>query len=711
MFDLALIIPCYNEELRIKSTVVTYLSYFKNNSFFRNKKISIILVNDGSLDKTKEVIESLENLSTETIEIKTLSYQKNQGKGYAVKTGCMAVEANFYGFVDADLSFAPELTEKAVLALKDFDADLLIGQRKSDYNNSIYSRSRIFISKILRRIINSVLSLPNIDTQCGFKFFKKRVVREIFPHIKQNRFSFDIELILLLKQQNLKIKEFPLNFKNRDESSVTWKDGIRYIFDIISINEQLKNTNLKKLAYKLILLSVIISFAIYGWVIFKGYLFSDDFTWLWHGQKVENSLINIFTFRMSTFYSPVMNAFYSFIYSTFGNSPQLLFFIGILIHSLNSFLSGIFSWQLSKSRLIAVTVSCVTAFAGVAYEPLVWISANMHSFVTFFILLCLIYFYNYLLTNKNFYLIISLLFYLFALGTKESAIITPALLLATLVYYKIDNRKKLTKGHIVFWFSTTLLSSAYLYQQYLWQKNSIWVQSGIWDFNFLAIFKAPLVLLNMFFPITFYRDVLSNYTAGLIWLLGVGLFLFILFKFRKLKLIWYGFFWLAVSISPFVFFKTEFWWDTLASRYNYLPRVGAIIIIATILQYLIVNNKARYIINGTILFVAASIFSQLFFMAKVITSEYEYVYNTGRSLSQTMQEIKRLDPDKLIVRWDYPFTNNNAHIVGAASIIADINEADIIFLPKNSDEEMSRGDILMYWNASKRKYEILQNNY
>lgn len=98
-------------------------------------------------------------------------------------------------------------------------------------------------------------------------------------------------------------------------------------------------------------------------------------------------------------------------------------------------------------------------------------------------------------------------------------------------------------------------------------------------------------------------------------------------------------------------------------------------------------------------------------MGRVITAEYEYVYNTGRSLSQTMQKIKVLDPEKLFVRWDYPFTANNAHIVGAASIIADLNESNVIFLEKNADETLAEKEILMYWNPHKREYEITQNNY
>ncbi len=708
MFYLALIIPCYNEESRIKSTFNAYFSYFQESSYFKNKKIAIALVNDGSQDKTKEIITNLENHSKDNITVKAISYEKNQGKGAAIKQGCRSVESQFYGFVDADLSFSPELTESALSKLQKPDAALIIGQRNNDTNAEL-PKLRSFFSVLLRRVVNFFLSIPNIDTQCGFKFFNKNIAQKILPKVKQLRFSFDIELITLSLKEKYQVKTLPLKFTHRNKSTITWRDGARYILDIISISDRLKILGFKKLLFRLVLFSAAISFSIYGWVIFKGYLFSDDFTWLWHGQKIGNSLINMLTFRMSTFYSPIMNAFYSLMYSVFNYSPQPFFLIGILVHILVSILSGILAWQLSKSKLISITVSCSVAFAGIAYEPLVWIGANMHSFVTLFVLLSIILFYQHLITKKFFYLILSFVSFILALGTKESAIVTPLLLLSTLIYYKNERKDRLPKSHLIFWGSTVLLSCIYLYQQYLWQKNSIWIQSNVWNVDLISFFRIPLILLDNFFPILFLKTALSPWSAVLMWLLAVGLFTFIIYYFKKLKLMWYGLFWLLVSISPFIFFKTEFWWEPLASRYNYLPRIGAIIIIASILHYLIIQNKSRHIISSLISIVIISISAQLYFMGKAITTEYNYVYNTGRTLTQAMQKIEKIKPNKILIRWDYPFTSNNAHLIGAASIITGIEEKDIIFLNKNEEEIINEREILLYWDAHKRKYEIKQN--
>jgi len=711
MFYLSIIIPCYNEESRIKPTFDAYFNYFSKHPDFKYKKIAIILVNDGSQDKTAEIIKNIENFSNERVTVKAISYNQNMGKGAAIKQGCTAVDSEIYGFVDADLSFQPRLTEKALYFLNKSDFDLVIGQRNDDKSKSIYLKLRQIFSKLLKKIVNSFLTIPNIDIQCGFKFFKKNVAKNILPRIKQHRFSFDIELIILSSQMGIKIKSLPIDFDHQDKSSITWKDGVRYILDTISISERLKSVRLKKLFLKLFILSAIISFFIFGWVIFKGFLFSDDFTWLWHGQKINNSLANILTFRMSTFYSPVMNSFYSVMYSVFHYNPQPLFLIGIFVHIFVSLLSGIFAWQLSKSKLIAFTVTFLASFAGGAYEPLVWIGANMHSFVTLFILSCLICYYHYLSTKKNIYLIPSLFFFILAIGTKESAIIIPALLLILSIYYKLVYIKKFpkTKTLFIFWTGIIGLSTIYLYQQYLWQKSSIWVQSGIWNINLIAFLRIPLIMLDNFIPISFLKLHLTTLSAGFLWVSSVFFLLFILYKFRKLKLIWLGFSWLLITISPFIFFKTELWWEPLASRYNYLPRIGAIIIIAAILHYLIIYNKARYIISGLIYLIIITIASQLYFMSAAITTEYDYVYNSGKTLVQAMKKIDKANPHKLFIRWDHPFTANHAHIIGAASIIADISEENIIFLKKNEEENIKNQNILLYWNPHKKKYEIKQN--
>ncbi len=705
MFYLTIVIPCYNEESRITRTFRAYFECVSKQSFFRDKKIAIVFVNDGSHDKTGELITSFEKYSQENICIKAVSYEENQGKGAAIQRGCEAVDAEIYGFTDADLSYSPELVEKTLPYLTEYD--MVIGERRHDKTSSGYSKIRNIFSMIFQKIINLILCMPNMDTQCGFKFFKNSVAKNILPYIEQKRFSFDIELILLALQKNIKIKSLPVDFLHQSASSVTWKDGIRYILDVVSISERLKTVQEKKFFLRLFAVSMVISFAVYGWVIIKGFFFSDDFTWLWHGYKIHNDIGNILTFRMSTFYSPVLNAFYSSMYSIFGYVAWPFFVIDIFIHGVVSFHCGVLAWKMSKSQLIAVTVTCLAAFAGGAYEPLVWIGANMHSFVTLFVVSCLIFYTYYLSSKKYRYLLLSFIFFVLAFGTKESAIVTPVLLVLMSLYYKFEYKNfTFSRAMIFFWTAIMAIFGAYAYQQYLWQKSSVWIQSGIWNITPSAFLRIPIILLDNFIPISLFKSHITMASAGFLWLVAIVFIIFVLVKFRKLKLVWLGFLWMIVSIAPVLFFKTEFWWEPLASRYNYLPRVGMLIVIAAILHHLIVHNKSRAIISSLIYIVVIATGTQVYGMIRAVTTEYDYVYATGKTLVRAIEEIRDNHSQKIIVQWDHPFTANTAHIVGATKIIANIDEKNITFLKKDEKGDGGEDGALLYWDPERRAYGI-----
>lgn len=473
-------------------------------------------------------------------------------------------------------------------------------------------------------------------------------------------------------------------------------------------------TNLKKERPRfflfLLMLALAVSFATYGWVIFGGFFFSDDFTWLWHGRKVGWSLANILDFRMSTFYSPVMNAFWAAMYPAFGYDPQPFFLADLLVHALASFLAGVLAWQLGRKRLLAGTVTVLMALGGAAYEPMIWAAANMHPFMAAFVLACLVFYCWHLSSKKSLPLLGSFLFLILALGTKESAIIAPALLFGAHAYHWLGTREKIRVPAMIFWAGTVLFSGAYLYQQYLWQKSSVWVSEGIWSINHTAFLRIPLAMADNFVPTRFLVPHLSSSTAWLFWGAAAILVVLLAYGLRRLRLAWLGFFWMLVAISPFIFFRTALWWEPLASRYNYLPRLGAALILAAILQHFLQKGRNRYLSGAVACLVVAAVAGQVYFMAHTVSQKYDYVYASGRTLVAAMEEARVAAPDELLVRWDHPFTNNNAHIVGAASVVADIPEEEIVFLKKGDEEDLTGGRALLYWDAPHKKYELKRGN-
>lgn len=706
MNRIAIIIPCYNEAQRIEKTLNNYFDYFNNHQDYQGKHVVFVLVDDGSQDNTIEILKKLQAKSTNHIIVKAVGYPQNQGKGAAIKYGCAQVEADIYGFVDADLSFEAKFLDQAIKMVG--NNDLVIGQRDENITTTQYSKWRKLISKALRRIINFVVGLPNVDTQCGLKFFSSSVVKNILSQVQENRFAYDIELICLAGQNQVKITPLPLIYMGNDQSSITWKDGFRYLFDVVAIADRVNKIKPIKLFSYLFFFALLISLIVYGRFIFTGYLFSDDFTWLWQGQKIGNSFYQILSMKMSTFYSPVMNAFYSIIYSIFGFTVKPLFLLGLLIHSLVAGLLGFFSWQLSRSTLLSGLVTLMFGLIGVAYEPIVWVSANMHSIVTMFIVGTLIFMYQYLEQRKWWWLFFSFIAYLLALGTKESAIVTPGLMLITFIFYKIkySGKKVFNFSAYLFLSGVVIVSGYYIFQQYLWQKHGIWVQSDVWTLNWQSLLRWPLIVFDNFFPLMFFDKWLTNYSAlVLTWLIFVIL-IFILWRMKNKIMIWYSLLWLLITALPFVFFQVEPWWWPLASRYNYLLHFGAVLVISHGIYYLIVNNRARHIISGWIWLILFLIIMQTAFMIIKTGRDYDYVYATGKSLATVMTEIAEKKIDKIFVAPVRPFEGNQAHIVGAASLLANKKEDQIFFLININDYAEQDNSVLLYWDTQSNRYLI-----
>lgn len=204
---LSIIIPAYNEETRIISTLQEYLRFF-------NKNTEIIVVNDGSKDNTKQIIEQFmkkhKNLK--------LINQKNQGKGKALLTGFKAAQGDLISFVDADNATTPDQLDKIIQEME--NNDIAFGSRYM--KQSILDRKRTFKEQLGSRafnfLIKLILNLNFKDTQCGAKVFKKQVIDTILPNLIMSKWAFDISLLYTAKKYNFKLKEIPIKWLSKGES-------------------------------------------------------------------------------------------------------------------------------------------------------------------------------------------------------------------------------------------------------------------------------------------------------------------------------------------------------------------------------------------------------------------------------------------------------------------------------------------------------------
>jgi len=228
---LSVIIPAYNEEKRLPKTLKEIDKYLSGQDY----NYEILVVNDGSPDKTAEIAQSL---VSEIKNLKPTGYQKNQGKGYAVRFGMLEAKGEYRLFTDADNSTSIEQIEKMWPYFKE-GFDIVIGSR--DVKGAVLDPPQPWFRnvitgesfKLLRKIIVGLWGIE--DTQCGFKGFKAEVVEKVFPKCKIDRFAFDPEILVLCKRAGYKIKEMPIYWKNDLESKVKFKSMVKMGLDLLKI--------------------------------------------------------------------------------------------------------------------------------------------------------------------------------------------------------------------------------------------------------------------------------------------------------------------------------------------------------------------------------------------------------------------------------------------------------------------------------------------
>ena len=227
--DLSIIIPSYNEELRLPATLERIAAYLSTYA----REAEILVVDDGSKDGTAAVAESLRNTIPT---LRVISNGANRGKGYSVRRGMQEARGRIALFTDADLSAPIEEAGKLIDALETYD--VAIGSRAMDRSLITVheSRFREFAGIIFNKIVQSVLWLPFVDTQCGFKAFRRERCGIIFEQQTIERFGFDPELLYLARHHGLRAVEIPVRWGHSPATKVSMlHDSIQMFIDIFTI--------------------------------------------------------------------------------------------------------------------------------------------------------------------------------------------------------------------------------------------------------------------------------------------------------------------------------------------------------------------------------------------------------------------------------------------------------------------------------------------
>ena len=229
---LSVVIPCFNEEATIKENLLKINAFLKENF----SSFEIIAVNDGSSDRTKEIIEETQK----TIPLKIVDNWINLGKGKAVRDGILASreESEIVMFLDADLAIPIEELPKFMVSIEN-GIDLAIASRlvpglKVKKPVAWYRKIMELVFVALRMIIINNYSIR--DTQCGFKVFRRNVAIRIFKMTTVDRFAFDSEVIFIAKKFGYDIRELPITLQNPRASHVRLvRDSINMFFALLKI--------------------------------------------------------------------------------------------------------------------------------------------------------------------------------------------------------------------------------------------------------------------------------------------------------------------------------------------------------------------------------------------------------------------------------------------------------------------------------------------
>lgn len=226
--DISVIIPAYNEEQRIKDTIIQIIYYLNKNKY----NYEIVVIDDGSTDHTIQAVKSIQDGN-----IVILRNKINRGKGYSVKKGFLIARYSLILFTDSDLATPIEFVETFINYITE-GYDIVIASRNLK-DSKIPVKQPIFrqiMGKIFCILVNLIVLRGFKDTQCGFKLFKKDTARRIAQFQTLDRFAFDVEILFLAKKLGYKIKEAPVVWTDKKGGSVrAIKDSINMLIDLFNI--------------------------------------------------------------------------------------------------------------------------------------------------------------------------------------------------------------------------------------------------------------------------------------------------------------------------------------------------------------------------------------------------------------------------------------------------------------------------------------------
>lgn len=216
-FHLSIVIPAYNEQDRLVTTLRETVAYLDRQRYASE----ILVISDGSSDQTAQVARNFQ--PPEHVILHAVEYHPNRGKGYAVKTGMLKTQGKIAMFMDADYAVPIEYIEKG-MALIDAGHDIAMASRAVSGAHITVRQNiwRTLSARIYTWIQNSYLGVDYPDTQCGFKLFTNGAAKKLFHRQRLESVIFDPEILWLARKAGMRVGQFPVQWTHVANSRIQY---------------------------------------------------------------------------------------------------------------------------------------------------------------------------------------------------------------------------------------------------------------------------------------------------------------------------------------------------------------------------------------------------------------------------------------------------------------------------------------------------------
>jgi len=222
---LSVVIPVYNERHTIREII----------SRVRQVPIAkeIILVDDGSKDGTRAILDGMRGED----DLRIIFHDKNQGKGAALKTGFGHATGGIVLIQDADLEYDPAEYARLIQPIIENRADVVYGSRfLGDGCHRVLYFWHYLGNRVLTTLSNMFTNLNLTDMETCYKVFRREVIQEITPTLKQKRFGIEPELTAKVARRNFRVYELAISYDGRtykEGKKIGWRDGLKALWCIV----------------------------------------------------------------------------------------------------------------------------------------------------------------------------------------------------------------------------------------------------------------------------------------------------------------------------------------------------------------------------------------------------------------------------------------------------------------------------------------------